>query len=318
MGHRIFIDGQAGTTGLRIHAYLKDRDDLELLEIPDSDRKNEQAKRDLIDTADLVILCLPDDAARDTVALAANGPARLLDASTAHRVNPDWVYGLPELCPGQRDAIANARLVSNPGCYPTGFLLAVRPLLDSGLIRKDAPLTISALSGYSGGGRKMIERYEARAAEQPDNLWYFRPYGLKLSHKHVPEMTLYAGLDKAPFFLPSVGHFAQGMLVNVPLFREFLAPDTDIDRIVETLTERYADEPCVEVHEANSDNELDEGFLDPQANNGTNHVDIFIYGHEDQVLLVSRLDNLGKGASGAAVQNLNLMLGTEELLGLRA
>ncbi|MBD3648022.1 MAG: N-acetyl-gamma-glutamyl-phosphate reductase [Pseudomonadales bacterium] len=318
MGERILVEGRAGTGGRQATACREERGDLELLEIDDSERKNDKVKRDIIDAADLVILCLPDDAARDTVALAADGPARLLDASTAHRVNPDWVYGLPELCPTQRESIAGARLVSNPGCYPTGFLLATRPLVDEGLLKKDAPLTINALSGYSGGGRKMIERYEARAAEHPDNLWYHRPYALSLSHKHVPEMTFYAGLDKEPFFLPSVGHFAQGMLVNVPLFRDFLASGTTIEQITNTLKARYADEPCVEVHEPNSGSELEDGFLDPQANNGTNHVDIFVYGHEEQVLLVSRLDNLGKGASGAAVQNLNLMLGTEELHGLRA
>lgn len=314
--HKIFIDGQAGTTGLKIHDYLKNRDDLELLVIPEKDRKDRTAKGDLLNNADIVILCLPDEAAIETVKLAGNGPARILDASTAHRVAPGWTYGLPELDKDQREDIKQARFVSNPGCYPTGFILAVLPLIREGLLKKDAPIAINALSGYSGGGRTLIERYEERARNHSEDLWYCRPYSLHLAHKHVPEMTVHAALEKAPIFLPSVGHFAQGMLVNVPLFREFLVEGTGLEQIHETIASWYADEPCVRVHPPNSDTELDQGFLDPQANNGTNRVDIFIFGTEEQILLVSRLDNLGKGASGAAVQNLNLMTGADELRGL--
>lgn len=314
--HKIFIDGQAGTTGLKIHDYLKHREDLELLVIPEKDRKDQAVKQDLLNNADIVVLCLPDEAAIETVRLASDSPARILDASTAHRVAPGWTYGLPELGEGRREEIKQAKFVSNPGCYPTGFLLPVAPLTREGLLKKDSPIATNALSGYSGGGRTLIERYEERARHHPEDLWYCRPYSLHLAHKHVPEMTVYAGLDKPPIFLPSVGHFAQGMLVNVPLFKEFLADGTTMEQIHDTIASCYADEPCVEVHPANSDSELDHGFLDPQGNNGTNRVDIFIFGSDEQILLVSRLDNLGKGASGAALQNLNLMTGADELHGL--
>ncbi|MEX2488971.1 MAG: N-acetyl-gamma-glutamyl-phosphate reductase, partial [Pseudomonadales bacterium] len=192
------------------------------------------------------------------------------------------------------------------------------PLTREGLLRRDAPIAISALSGYSGGGRKLIERYEARAQSHPNDLWHCRPYSLHLQHKHIPEMTFYAGLKKEPVFLPSVGHFAQGMLVNVPLFKEFLADGVSLQQIHSTLDACYAGETCVVVHPPNSEDELDEGFLEPQTNNGTNRIDIFIFGTDQRILLVSRLDNLGKGASGAAVQNLNLMVGADELRGLTA
>jgi len=195
--YKVFIDGQAGTTGLRIHQYLAGREDFDLLEIAGADRKNETAKYDLIRNADVVILCLPDDAAAQTVKLAANTKARILDASTAHRVNPDWAYGLPELSERHREAVRTARLVSNPGCYPTGFLLAVRPLVAAGLLDPGIILTICAVSGYTGGGRQMVERYEARAERDPTNLWYSRPYALGMNHKHVPEMKHHAGLDHA-------------------------------------------------------------------------------------------------------------------------
>jgi N-acetyl-gamma-glutamyl-phosphate reductase len=314
--HSIFIDGQAGTTGLRIHQYLEARSDLALMKIPEADRKNESVKYDFVRAADIVILCLPDEAARATVKLAANSGARILDASTAHRVHQDWTYGMPELDGGQRDKIRNARLVSNPGCYPTGFLLAVAPLVSAGWLSRDIVLTISAVSGYTGGGRKMVEEYEARRVSHPDELWYVRPYGLDMNHKHVPEMKFYAGLDAAPMFLPYVGHYPQGMLVSAPLSGSWFTRKTGLEHIADFLSEVYRNEPCVTVHAPNDQKELDHGKLEPQANNGTNRVDIFVFGSERQILLVSRLDNLGKGAAGAAVQNLNLMLGEDELCGL--
>ena len=314
--HRVFIDGQAGTTGLQIHERLQHRSDIEVLEIAPEDRKNPDAKQALIAEADVVVLCLPDDAARETVEMNAGRDVRFIDASTAHRTHPDWVYGLPELRAEQRDAIASASHVSNPGCYPTGFLAGVVPLFEADLLPRDTLLTINAISGYSGGGRQMIERYEARAFERPEDPWSVRPYALSLQHKHIPEMTAYAGMDTAPLFLPAVGHFHQGMLVSVPVFSEQMTRKVSVDVVRHILATRYENEPCIRVHPTNDDAALDAGFLDPQGANGTNRIDLFVFGHERQVVITARLDNLGKGAAGAAVQNLNLMLQVNELEGL--
>ena len=315
--HRVFIDGQAGTTGLQIHERLTARADIELLEIDPAERKNPEAKQAIIDAADVVVLCLPDEAAKETVALNKNENVRFIDASTAHRIDDNWVYGFAELADNQREQISSAKMVSNPGCYPTGFLAAIKPLADKGFVNPDALVSISAISGYSGGGRQLIERYEAQAAINPEKLWHARPYALTLGHKHIPEMKHFAGLNNAPVFLPVVGHFHQGMLVSVPLFREQLTKSVGPEDIHHLLAERYDSEPCVNVMPLNGQSALDNGFLDPQSANGTNRIDVFVYGHEDQVVLLSRLDNLGKGAAGAAVQNLNLMLQISELEGLR-
>ena len=309
--NRIFIDGQAGTTGLQIHERLSTRTDIALIEIDPAERKNPDAKQSIIDQADVVVLCLPDDAARETVRKTKNTHTRFIDASTAHRVNPDWTYGMPELMPDQREAIASARLVSNPGCYPTGFLAAVKPLISASVLARDALISISAISGYSGGGRQLIEKYESAGAN-----WPARPYGMPLRHKHVPEMKQYAGLSTSPLFMPSVGHFYQGMLVSVPIHRDQLVNTHSIENVHQLISEHYATEPCINVMPLNDDVELQDGFLDPQAANDTNRVDVFVYGHNDQIILVARLDNLGKGAAGAAVQNLNLMLQVTELEGL--
>jgi len=316
--YKIFIDGQAGTTGLQIHERLQRRADICLLAIAAKDRKKPEIKQELINDAALVILCLPDEAARQTVLLGANSNARMLDASTAHRTDPGWVYGLPELDTHQREKISNARYVSNPGCYPTGFLLAITPLVKSGLLMQDAQLSISAVSGYSGGGHKMIDRYETRQKVHPGAPWSSRPYSLKFGHKHIAEMKHFAALTRTPLFMPSVGHYHQGMLVSTPLAKEYFTRTTSLDDIYGCLQERYENEPCVRVHEPNSEEALVDGFLDPQGNNDTNRNDIYIFGNADQVLLVSQLDNLGKGAAGAAIQNLNLMLGISELTGLTA
>jgi N-acetyl-gamma-glutamyl-phosphate reductase len=313
--HRIFIDGQAGTTGLEIHARLRERSDLQLLEIDPQHRKDPAARRDLLNAADVVVLCLPDEAAREAVSLIAAPSVRVLDASSAHRTAAGWAYGLAELARDQREAIAAAQRVANPGCYPTGFLLLLRPLVDAGLVDAGAALTVHALSGYTGGGRALVERYEARA--QAGMRVAPRSYALDLAHKHLPEMRAHAGLGEPPLFTPMVGDFARGMLVQVPLTAPLRRPGTTAEDLTAALAERYADEPCIHVHPTGAPEALvDGGFLDPEARNGSNAVDLMVFGHADQQVLVARLDNLGKGAGGAAVQNLNLMLGCEEFTGI--
>ena len=317
--HKIFIDGQAGTTGLNIHALLAGRNDLELLEIDPGRRKDAAVKQELIAAADIVILCLPDAAARESLALiqASKARPRILDTSSAHRIDSAWVYGLPESAPQQRAAIATARRVSNPGCYPTGFLTGILPLMDAGLIHPAMPLSISALSGYSGGGRQLIEQYQAHARQHPDSLWHVRPYALHLAHKHLPEMQTYARLEVAPLFLPAVGHFYQGMLVLTGLSQQHFTRRVTPEDVQHILAERYAEEPCITVQAVNAEDCLEQGYMDPEATNHTNRLELFVFGHQEQILLLARLDNLGKGASGAAVQNLNLMLDAPELEGLR-
>ena len=312
----VFIDGQAGTTGLRIRDRLATRDDVTLMEIAETSRKDPEARRRYLNEADVVILCLPDDAAREAIGLISSNHVRVLDASTAYRVADGWVYGLPELDAGRREKIRDAARVSNPGCYPTGFVLLTRPLVDAGIVPRDAHLSCHAVSGYSGGGRRLIERYEARRIEHPESQWHVRPYALDLTHKHLPEMAKYSGVDRAPVFSPMVGHFAQGMITMVPLHADALGEGAGIEAVHACLAARYRDEPCVEVFAPGDDDALDAGFLDPLAANDTNRIDLLVYGNEDRVMLVARLDNLGKGASGAAVQNLNIMTGADELRGL--
>ncbi len=310
--HTIFIDGHAGTTGLELAARLHRHPNIRLLAIEDRFRKDAERRRELFGSADVVALCLPDDAARAAVALAPE--ARFLDASTAHRVCAGWTYGLPELAPDQRAAIRTAGRVANPGCYPTGFILCVRPLIEAGLLSAQVPLRTHAVSGYSGGGRTMIERYRScdGAALR------VRPYALGLTHKHVPEMRMYSGTVHAPLFTPSVGHYRKGMLVQVPLFASELEDGATLRDVHDTLAERYASEPFVTVAPLGDAGVLADGFLHPTACNDTNRLEIAVFGHDEQLLIVSRFDNLGKGAAGAAVQNLNLMLGMPETTGLEA
>lgn len=318
---KVFIDGEAGTTGLQIYARLSQRDDLELIRIDPEKRKDLQARIDCINAADVAVLCLPDEAAREVVALVADGSARLLDASSAHRTSEGWIYGFPELIPGQRQRIQQGRWVSNPGCYPTGFLAVVRPLVAAGLIPAQFPTTINAISGYSGGGKKLIETYEAYHQQnpQPTSDLSYGVYSLGFGHKHVKEMHKYSGLASAPLFMPAVGDFEQGMLVQVPLplwSFETVPTGAQLHAILEDY---YANEPWVEVMPFQGTGHLRDGkFLDPQDINGTNRVQVFVFANDTtgEALLVSRLDNLGKGASGAAVQNLNLMLGLPEGKGL--
>ncbi len=313
--HKVFIDGHNGTTGLKIHQRLQTRDDIELLEISDDDRKVAEIKQDVIGNADLVILCLPDEAARQSVDFGSNS-TRFIDASTAHRVDPKWTYGLPELNASQRDSISTSKYISNPGCWATGFLLPVSPLIEAGMLPETSRLTANGVSGYSGGGRSMIEQYEKQKNEHQDDLWFTRPYALRLTHKHLPEMKKFAHLDNEPLFQPSVGHYHQGMLVSIPVFTDQLEGTVNINDIYDCLQARFSEEACVNIHKPNDQDALRGGFLDPQSNNHTNRLDIFLFGHERQILLISVLDNLGKGASGAAVQNMNLMLGMPELTGL--
>ena len=304
----IFIDGQSGTTGLQILRRLSERSDLNLLSIKESERKSTAFKQAIYDEADLVILCLPDDAAREAVSLSKT--ARFIDASTAHRTSPDWTYGLPELCVSQRDEITKSRLVSNPGCYPTGSILAIRPLIDEGFLDPDTPIRIHATSGYSGGGKNLISEYQQN--DSPS--WRVRPYSLELQHKHLPEMQQFAKLSKEPLFLPSVGHFYQGMLIQIPLFQSEFSRSISKRDIIQMLQDRYAKEPFVRVY--NDSSALDNGFLSPTHCNDTNRVELMVFGNAEQVVIIARLANLGKGASGAAVQNLNLMLGISEKTGL--
>ena len=313
MTYRAFVDGQEGTTGLRIHEYLAQRPDIEVLRIDADKRKDAVERARLLNAADVAFLCLPDVAAREAAALVTNPKTCLIDASTAHRTAPGWVFGLPELAPGQRDLLRQTKRISNPGCHASAFIVLLRPLVDVGLVPADLSITASSITGYSGGGKKMIEQYEAGGDARLDAP---RPYGLTLSHKHVPEMMTHSRLSVPPVFMPIVGQFYKGLSVSVPLHLSQLKAGTTPETLHAALRHRYEGERFMRVLPLRDPAALAEGYFDVQAANDTNRVDIFVFANDTQAILMARLDNLGKGASGAAVQSMNVHLGLDEALGL--
>ncbi|HEU5295230.1 MAG TPA: N-acetyl-gamma-glutamyl-phosphate reductase [Burkholderiaceae bacterium] len=316
MSYVAYVDGQEGTTGLQIHDLLARRRDIEVLRIAAERRKDDSERKRLLNAADVAFLCLPDQAAREAASWVTNSRTCVIDASTAHRVDPAWVFGLPELAPGHREHLRRSKRISNPGCHSTAFILLIRPLVDAGLIAPDTRLSATSITGYSGGGRKLIEQYEATAV--PARLMSPRPYGLSLAHKHVPEMTRWSGLQERPVFMPVVANFYKGLAVSVPLHFADMATRTSATRIHEALREHYVNERFVKTMPLSDVGALDAGYFDIQACNGTNRCELFVFAADDRAILLARLDNLGKGASGAAVQAMNVHLGLDEGLGLAA
>lgn len=315
MAAKVFIDGEVGTTGLQIRRRLAERDDLELRSLPEELRKDREARAEALNSVDLAILCLPDDAAREAVSLVENPDVGIIDASTAHRVDPDWTYGFPEYDAGQRERIAHSKRVSNPGCYAITTVALLHPLVEAGLLPVDHPVTINAVSGYSGGGKSLIQAFEDPSSDNAIEA-AIRVYGLGLDHKHLPEIQERSGLSQRPLFVPSVARYRQGMIVQVPLILRGLPREVTPSNLRDTLAAHYADQRFVQVASREECDELKQ--LEPEGLNGTNDLKLFVIGKENQgqAVLVGLLDNLGKGASGQAVQNLNIMLGLAEDAGL--
>jgi N-acetyl-gamma-glutamyl-phosphate reductase len=316
MKNKVFVDGQHGTTGLKLRERLNGIKEIEVIEIPEDKRKDPVAKQKLLNEVDIVFLCLPDDAARESVSLITNDAVRVIDGSTAHRVSEGWVYGLPELRKEQRALIKESRRVTVPGCHAAGFILMLYPLVARGIVSPDYPVTCHAVAGYSGGGKAMIADYENKSAL--DYVRKPRPYSLTLEHKHLPEMTKITGLVRPPVFAPTVVDVYSGEIVSIPLVLERLEKRLSAAEIRQTLAEYYAGERFVKVMPYPPDEHLKNGFLTFTDCNGTNNLEIFVFGNKDRVLLSARYDNLGKGASGTAVQDMNIMLGLPETTGLGA
>ncbi len=314
MSKTVFIDGQHGTTGLKIRERLAGRRDIELIEIPEEKRKDPDARKKLLNEADIVFLCLPDDAARESVSLIKNPSVCVIDGSTAHRVTPGWVYGLPELKKEQRALIKSSKRIAVPGCHATGFVSMLYPLVASGVVSADYPVTCNCVAGYSGGGKSMIADYETPGS--PDYIKNPRPYSLGLNHKHIPEMTKIVGLANPPLFAPTVVNVYKGEIISIPLVSRSLKKRLSAAEIRDVIAAHYAREQFIKVMPYPADAYLKNGFLTFTDCNDTNNLEIFSFGGPDLILLSARFDNLGKGASGAAVQNMNLVLGVPESTGL--
>ncbi|HTJ92428.1 MAG TPA: N-acetyl-gamma-glutamyl-phosphate reductase [Pararobbsia sp.] len=312
MTTKVFVDGQEGTTGLRIFEYLAKRDDVEVLRIDEAQRKDVAARRSLINASDVTFLCLPDVASRESVSLVENPNTCVIDASTAFRIDGHWAYGLPELSKPQRERVRSSKRIAVPGCHASAFILAAQPLVAAGIVPPDTPLASYSITGYSGGGKKMIADYEAGGAKLKSP----RAYALGLQHKHLPEMKVHSGLTIAPTFTPIVADFYKGLAVTTYLHPSQLPGKVTPERVHAALADYYAGEQFVHVAPLDGAHNLDDGFFDVQACNDTNRVDLFVFGNEERIVTVARLDNLGKGASGAAIQCMNLHIGADEAKGL--
>ncbi|KJK25573.1 N-acetyl-gamma-glutamyl-phosphate reductase [Burkholderiaceae bacterium 16] len=315
MVFKVFVDGQEGTTGLRLLDYLSGRSDVELLRIAEDKRKDPAERARFLNAADVAFLCLPDVASREAVALVTNPNTCVIDASTAFRTTDSWAYGLPELTRGQREKIRTSKRIAVPGCHASAFLMAVRPLVEAGVMQADYPVSAFSLTGYSGGGKQMIAEFEAGGNPKLDSP---RPYSLGLAHKHLPEMRVQAGLAQAPIFNPIVGNFLKGLAVTVPVYPDRLARKVTPEQIADIYRKHYEGEQFVRVMPVGDEANLDGGFFDVQGSNDTNRVDLFVFGSAERIVLMARLDNLGKGAAGAAVQCMNVHVGADEATGLSA
>jgi len=313
MKYKIFVDGSEGTTGLKINERLACRNDLDVIKIDSAKRKDLDERKKYINNADIVFLCLPDSAAREAVSLISNSSTKVIDASTAHRTDINWAYGLPELSKANRLKIQNSSRVAVPGCYATGFISIMHPLVTGSIVPKDYPVTIHAISGYSGGGKKRIEEFESPSGHPFESP---QLYGLGLTHKHIPEMTMISGLSCAPIFSPIISSYYKGMTVCVPLYKRLLLGNASKEAIHEYLSNYYNEEEYIRVMPLGSEKDYPNTFLGATRVNDTNYLEIYVVGNDEQIMLVSVLDNLGKGSSGAAIQNMNIMLGLDEGLGL--